>query len=177
MLQKSIILKRFLSADPFKVLQLPTNATDDEVKKAYIKLTKKYHPDVYDDDGQKFQQVHNAYKIISKRAVIEEITIKSDNEERERIRREELMEYVKLRQSIDYDNFKGTKSKKAWNFYYFIRVLCYLSFIPPILAVSGYWESVMDCFPDAYESTKKRRACVELASQKFVQDTTIKTQR
>ena len=123
MLQKSILLKRFLSADPFKVLQLPTNATDDEVKKAYIKLTKKYHPDVYDDDGQKFQQVHNAYKIISKRAVVEEITIKTDNEERERIRREELMEYVKLRQSIDYENFKGTKSKRAWNFYYFIRVL------------------------------------------------------
>lgn len=31
--------------DPYKVLGVPTTATDDEVKAAYRRLAKKYHPD------------------------------------------------------------------------------------------------------------------------------------
>ena len=31
--------------DPYKVLGVSYNATDDEIKKAYRKLSRKYHPD------------------------------------------------------------------------------------------------------------------------------------
>ena len=32
--------------DPYRVLGLTPNATDDEVKQAYRRLAKKYHPDM-----------------------------------------------------------------------------------------------------------------------------------
>ena len=36
--------------DPYKVLGVPTTATDDEVKAAYRRLAKKYHPDANPGD-------------------------------------------------------------------------------------------------------------------------------
>ena len=33
--------------DPYKVLGVSPNATDDEVKDAYRRLARKYHPDNY----------------------------------------------------------------------------------------------------------------------------------
>ena len=32
-------------SDPYKVLGISRDATDDEVKRAYRKLSRKYHPD------------------------------------------------------------------------------------------------------------------------------------
>ena len=33
--------------DPYSVLGVPSSASDDEVKKAYRELIRKYHPDSY----------------------------------------------------------------------------------------------------------------------------------
>ena len=59
--------------NPYSVLGVPQNATDEEVKSAYRELTRKYHPDKYDDDNplkdlakEKMQEINEAYDQIQK---------------------------------------------------------------------------------------------------------------
>ena len=55
--------------DPYSVLGVTPQATDDEVKKAYRALAKKYHPDVNNGSAQaeaKMKEVNEAYSLIMK---------------------------------------------------------------------------------------------------------------
>ena len=50
--------------DPFAVLGLSSSATEDEIKSAYRKLAKKYHPDLNPGDKaaeEKMREVNEAY--------------------------------------------------------------------------------------------------------------------
>ena len=58
--------------DPYSVLGVSTNATDEEIKKAYRDLARKYHPDNYHDNPladlaqEKMKEINEAYDTITK---------------------------------------------------------------------------------------------------------------
>lgn len=54
--------------DYYDVLGVDKGATKDEIKKAYKKLAKKYHPDLNQGDKkseEKFQEINEAYEVLS----------------------------------------------------------------------------------------------------------------
>jgi curved DNA-binding protein len=64
--------------DYYKILALARNATQDDVKRAYRKLARKFHPDINKDPGAEaqFKEIGEAYEVLSdaeKRAAYDQL--------------------------------------------------------------------------------------------------------
>ena len=59
-----------MQRDPYEILGVHRNSTEEEIKKAYRELAKKYHPDNYSDPhvaelaGEKMKEINEAYDYI-----------------------------------------------------------------------------------------------------------------
>jgi len=51
----------------YDILNIPRNADEKEIKRAYRSLTKKYHPDINKEEGaeEKFKDINEAYSVLS----------------------------------------------------------------------------------------------------------------
>lgn len=86
--------KDFLKLDYYSLLHLKKNITNEQdVKRSYIKLAKKFHPDVYKGSPELFKRITEAYKTL-----------------KDPFKREE---YNKKMNIIKNQHYKRGQSKKA----------------------------------------------------------------
>ena len=109
-----------MSKDLYKILGVDKNASPSEIKKAYRKLARKYHPDKNPDNPEseeKFKEIAEAYEILSdkdKKAKYDQVGYEGYNQNRQggghspfddiefafnRIRREQQFEMFRRRYS------------------------------------------------------------------------------
>lgn len=71
-----------MQEDPYKVLDLSVGASKEEIKKAYRKKAKEYHPDLHPDDpkaAEKMHQINDAYEQLMNPAKYQKKTIDREN--------------------------------------------------------------------------------------------------
>ena len=60
--------------NPYQVLGVSPSASQEEIREAYMKLVKKYHPDRYQDSNlkkqaeDKMKQINAAYDMLTKKS-------------------------------------------------------------------------------------------------------------
>ena len=56
-----------MSKSLYETLNVSESASSDEIKKAYRKLARKYHPDINKDESavDKFKEINAAYEVLS----------------------------------------------------------------------------------------------------------------
>ena len=106
--------------DYYKILGVSQSASNDELKKAFRSLAKKYHPDRNKDDESakaKFQDVNEAYGILSNEKSRKEYDENLKNqrqrekeEDRQKIINETMQEYSNKSQNVYYNQLQMNKN-------------------------------------------------------------------
>jgi molecular chaperone DnaJ len=54
-----------MSKDYYQILEIPQNATPDDIKKAFRQLSLKYHPDKNPEGSERFKEINEAFQVLS----------------------------------------------------------------------------------------------------------------
>ena len=66
--------------DPYQILGVPRDAGDDEIKKAYRSLSRKYHPDANINNPNKehaeakFKEIQQAYQVLMEPTILSAVS-------------------------------------------------------------------------------------------------------
>ena len=139
----SIISKLKESMDPYEVLGVNKEASLDDIRRAYRRLAKKYHPDVNSDKGavEKIAIINAAYEQLAdldKRLVVDTYFCSTNIELEEDPVEAYKREYK--RQKINESREKaGKKAERQAKVYTLIRTLCYPIGIFSILVIADFF--------------------------------------
>jgi len=122
-------------ANPYKVLDVSPNATNEEVKKAYRELSRKYHPDSYVNNPlsglaeEKFKEVQEAYDQIMKErengysgASTSNQSYYNDNSEDNSSEMNMVYNYLNAKRYREALNVLGGISMRSAKWYYYSAV-------------------------------------------------------
>ena len=104
--------------DPYKVLGVSKDASTKDIKRAYRKLAKQYHPDARPDDKkaeERFKDISEAYAILSdpeKRKLFDEFGAQSL---RQGFDPEQTRQWQNARQRGGFSNFEGNIDPSQWS--------------------------------------------------------------
>merc|ERR1712066_203792 len=163
------ILTFSLRFNHYKTLGVREGAPKDQIKKAYIKLTKKYHPDTNQEDPdkaqEKFLKITEAYEALTKKGSTE-VEVSDEN-----ISRRDRQQAARRQAREDIDEklkWKGLEeNKRAVNAYKFIRYIVYAGIVFNILILIGATEEIFRYFKigEIYQEDEVLDECVLRASQ------------
>ncbi len=129
--------------DYYGILGVEKTATDDELKKAYRKMAKKYHPDANPDNKAeaeaKFKEVNEAYEVLSnpqkkeKCMINLELQIQMQDSEEQEVLLEEKMDIIHIHLQVSMD----LQILETWEIYFH-------HFLEEVLAHKDLQDVIMD---------------------------------
>ena len=125
--------------NPYEILGVPPHSSDAEVKSAYRRLVKQFHPDVStgQHDGM-IKQLNEAYKILSnpaRKAAYDQATVVITLEDEEENPQElERREYI-AQQEDERRKKKEALSLRLQSIYKFLRLIAFPAFIFACLVI------------------------------------------
>lgn len=150
--------------DPYDVLGVLRNASDEEIKRAYRELAKKYHPDNFSDESmrklaeEKMKEINEAYETLTRNSG-SSYSSSYANSEFEYIRRM-LMENNFSEADIRLDAINSADRNAEW---YFLKG-CVLAQRGWYLDAQKYFRTALDMdsgnaeYRQAYDSMQRRAA-------------------
>lgn len=128
----------------YEILRVPSTATLIEIKRAYKKLVKRYHPDIYEGNKlfaeKKIKEINEAYEILKEEDTKQEYDAKLHNKEY----KPSKDAFVKTTTQEDFEKYRKTyninKNDKKENVNHFRKLNIYENMKKIFFKVDGIFE-------------------------------------
>ncbi|OFX69205.1 MAG: hypothetical protein A2X12_11545 [Bacteroidetes bacterium GWE2_29_8] len=95
--------------DYYKILEIEPNSNEIQIRRAYLKLAKKYHPDINRNDKDaklKFQMINMAYQFLIKKENRQKYNEKTNTQ------KEKEEEYLRRKYGVSKGRYNDIKKKQ-----------------------------------------------------------------